>query len=62
MSITMEETLRLMGQKPEDNPEAFFWHGQALQRSQRIAELQRVVRNLRDAIAELEERLEEAEA
>jgi hypothetical protein len=38
---------------PEAETEAQFWHRKAQERSRRIAELERVVANLRDALAEL---------
>lgn len=39
---------------PVGETEAEFWRRKARERSLRIAELKRVVRNLRDAIAEME--------
>jgi hypothetical protein len=38
---------------PEAETEAEFWHRKAQERSRRISELERVVANLRDALAEL---------
>jgi len=40
---------------PVGESEAEFWHRKALERSLRIAELERVVKNLRDAIDLYEE-------
>ena len=54
MNLTMEKAVELMGMKPGDDPERFFWRVEALKRSKRIAELQRVIRDLRDALAEAE--------
>jgi hypothetical protein len=39
---------------PENETEKDYWRRKALERSLRIAELERVVQNLRDAVAEYE--------
>ena len=40
---------------PEGETEAEFWHRKAQERSRRINELERIVRNLRDALEVWEE-------
>jgi len=40
---------------PEGETEAEFWHRKAQERSRRIAELERIVRNLREALEVWEE-------
>ena len=67
--MTLHETAAALGHRPAPDPlarlvyltapvgesEAEFWHRKALERSRRIAELERVVKNLRDAIDVYEE-------
>ena len=51
----MEQTAAMLGLRPDADPELVFWRVKALERSRRIAVLEREVANLRDAIAVYEE-------
>ena len=54
-ALTMEQTAAMLGLRPDADPELVFWRVKALERSRRIAVLEREVKNLLDAIAVYEE-------
>jgi len=49
-----ENVAEHFGLRPDADPELVFWRARALERAQRIAELEREVRNLRDGLEEAE--------
>jgi len=54
-ALTMEQAAAMLGLRPDADPELVFWRVKALERSRRIAVLEREVKNLLDAIAVYEE-------
>ena len=49
-----ENVAEHFGLRPDADPELVFWRERALERAQRISELEREVRNLRDGLEEAE--------